>query len=199
MPMATASTRRRRRWRACSTASNSTPASPSISTSARRHATPCSLFAALVKSAQDFAGICRPARQHQSDRRLCRQPAPARSRGASCRKLSPATLRDLAEQGFRGPFAVADGRIIHNAGGSEAQELAFALAAAVDCLRALEAGGVPLDARARHDLFPPGRRRRRVSHHRQIPRRSQTMGARRRSLRPDAEASLSSPPKPRGG
>ena len=52
----------------------------------------------------------------------------------------------LAEQGYRGPFAVADGRIIHNAGGSEAQELAFALAAAVDCLRALEAGGVPLEA-----------------------------------------------------
>jgi methylmalonyl-CoA mutase len=57
-----------------------------------------------------------------------------------------ALIRDLADQGFRGPFAVADGRIIHNAGGSEAQELAFAVAAAVDCLRALEAGGVPLDS-----------------------------------------------------
>jgi methylmalonyl-CoA mutase len=55
-------------------------------------------------------------------------------------------VRDLAAQGFRGPFMVADGRIIHNAGGSEAQELAFALAAAVDCLRALDAGGMPLDA-----------------------------------------------------
>ena len=48
--------------------------------------------------------------------------------------------------GFRGPFAVADGRIIHNAGGSEAQELAFALASAVAYLRALEAGGMALDA-----------------------------------------------------
>ena len=57
-----------------------------------------------------------------------------------------AAVRGLAEQGFAGPFVVADGRIIHNAGGSEAQELAFALAAAVDCLRALEAGGVTLDA-----------------------------------------------------
>ncbi len=55
-------------------------------------------------------------------------------------------IRGLADQGFRGPFAVADGRIIHNAGGSEAQELAFAIAAAVDCLRALETGGVPLEA-----------------------------------------------------
>jgi methylmalonyl-CoA mutase len=53
---------------------------------------------------------------------------------------------DLASQGYRGPFAVADGRIIHNAAGSEAQELAFALSAAVDCLRALEAAGVPLEA-----------------------------------------------------
>jgi methylmalonyl-CoA mutase len=61
-------------------------------------------------------------------------------------KLFAEGVRDLAAQGFKGPFAVADGRIIHNAGGSEAQELAFAIAAAVDCLRALEAGGTPLDA-----------------------------------------------------
>ncbi|MGH6684234.1 MAG: methylmalonyl-CoA mutase family protein, partial [Pseudolabrys sp.] len=61
-------------------------------------------------------------------------------------KVFAAGVRALADQGFRGPFAVADGRIIHNAGGSEAQELAFAIAAAVDCLRALEAGGMPLDA-----------------------------------------------------
>ena len=61
-------------------------------------------------------------------------------------KVFAANIRKLAEQGFRGPFAVADGRIIHNAGGSEAQELAFAIAAAVDCLRALEANGVPLEA-----------------------------------------------------
>jgi methylmalonyl-CoA mutase len=55
-------------------------------------------------------------------------------------------VRALAGQGFRGPFAVADGRIIHNAGGSEAQELSFAIACAVTYLRALEAGGIPLDA-----------------------------------------------------
>jgi methylmalonyl-CoA mutase len=56
-----------------------------------------------------------------------------------------ASINDLAEQGYRGPFAVADGRIIHNAGGSEVQELAFALSAAIDCLRALEAGGISLE------------------------------------------------------
>ena len=57
-----------------------------------------------------------------------------------------AMIGKMAGAGFRGPFAVADGRIIHNAGGSEAQELAFALASAVAYLRALEAGGMALDA-----------------------------------------------------
>ncbi len=51
---------------------------------------------------------------------------------------------ELTAAGFRGPFAVADGRVIHNAGGSEAQELAFALAGAVAYLRVLEANGIAL-------------------------------------------------------
>jgi methylmalonyl-CoA mutase len=55
-----------------------------------------------------------------------------------------ALVNELAAAGFRGPFAVADGRIVHNAGGSEAQELAFALASAVAYLRALEAHGMAL-------------------------------------------------------
>jgi methylmalonyl-CoA mutase len=57
-----------------------------------------------------------------------------------------AMVSDLAALGFRGPFAVADGRVIHNAGGSEAQELGYALAVAVAYLRALEASGIALDA-----------------------------------------------------
>src|ERR1700730_14363592 len=52
----------------------------------------------------------------------------------------------LIGRGFRGPFALADGRPVHDAGGSEAQELAFTLAVAVAYLRALESGGVPLAA-----------------------------------------------------
>jgi len=40
---------------------------------------------------------------------------------------------------------LADGRPVHDAGGSEAQELAFALSAAVAYLRVLEAGGIPLE------------------------------------------------------
>src|ERR1041385_5490030 len=62
-------------------------------------------------------------------------------------------VRELVADGLRGPFAVADGRVIHNAAGSEAQELAFALACAVTYLRALEGNGIPLDAARRMIYF----------------------------------------------
>ena len=55
-------------------------------------------------------------------------------------------IKGLAGMGFKGPFAVADGRVIHDASGSEAQELAFVLATCVAYLRALEGAGVPLEA-----------------------------------------------------
>ncbi|TAK48574.1 MAG: methylmalonyl-CoA mutase [Xanthobacteraceae bacterium] len=55
----------------------------------------------------------------------------------------------LKLRGYGGPFVLADGRPVHDAGGSEAQELAFVLASAVAYLRALEGGGMALaDARA---------------------------------------------------
>jgi methylmalonyl-CoA mutase len=62
-------------------------------------------------------------------------------------------IRALAGQGYRGPFAVADGRAIHNAGGSEAQELAFVVATALAYLRALEESGAPLAAARRMIYF----------------------------------------------
>lgn len=54
-------------------------------------------------------------------------------------------IKGLAALGFTGPFAAADGRVIHDGGGSEVQELAFVLAAGVAYLRAIEAAGVPLE------------------------------------------------------
>ena len=63
-----------------------------------------------------------------------------------------AFVKGFVDQGFRGPFAVADGRVVHSAGGSETQELAYVLAVAVSYLRALEAGGMTLDA-ARRAIF----------------------------------------------
>jgi methylmalonyl-CoA mutase len=62
-------------------------------------------------------------------------------------------VRTLVEQNFAGPFAVADGRVIHAAGGSEAQELAYVLATAITCLRELESGGVALDMARRLIYF----------------------------------------------
>src|SRR4051812_22755116 len=72
------------------------------------------------------------------------------------RELAPyfaGLVKELSADGLRGPFAVADGRVIHNAGGSEAQELAFALASAVEYLRALETSGIVLNAARRMIYF----------------------------------------------
>jgi methylmalonyl-CoA mutase len=54
-------------------------------------------------------------------------------------------IKGLAAMGFKGPFAPADGRVIHDAGGSEVQELAFVLATAVAYLRAIEGAGIALE------------------------------------------------------
>ncbi len=59
------------------------------------------------------------------------------------------TLAHLTAQGFTGRAFLADGRIYHEAGASEAQELAAVLATALGYLRALEAQGHTLDAARR--------------------------------------------------
>jgi methylmalonyl-CoA mutase len=53
--------------------------------------------------------------------------------------------KGLAAMGFKGPLAAADGRVIHDAGGSEVQELAFVLACGVAYLRAIEQSGTALE------------------------------------------------------
>jgi methylmalonyl-CoA mutase len=55
-----------------------------------------------------------------------------------------ATARDLAGLGFDGPVLTVDMRPWHEAGATEGQELAAALATGVLYLRALEAHGIPL-------------------------------------------------------
>ena len=64
-----------------------------------------------------------------------------------------ACIAELAGAGFKGPFAVADGRAIHNAGGSETQELGLVLAVATAYLRALAGCGIGLDAARRMIFF----------------------------------------------
>ncbi|HEX5212809.1 MAG TPA: methylmalonyl-CoA mutase subunit beta [Pseudolabrys sp.] len=65
------------------------------------------------------------------------------------------TAKDLAAKGFtKARFLRADGRPVHEAGGSEAQELAFVVATGVVYLRLLEAAGFALDeARRRLTLL----------------------------------------------
>ena len=60
-------------------------------------------------------------------------------------KRASALVNDLRSRGYQGPLLKADGRIMHAAGGSEAQELAFALGAALFYLRGLEANGLSLE------------------------------------------------------
>jgi methylmalonyl-CoA mutase len=67
--------------------------------------------------------------------------------------LSATLAANLAAQGFTRSLFVADGRIVHGAGGTEAQELAYAVAIAVTYLRALEAGGIALDDARRMIFF----------------------------------------------
>jgi methylmalonyl-CoA mutase len=47
-------------------------------------------------------------------------------------------LKEFAAQGFKGPFLEADGRVFHEQGASEAQELACVLAQVVSALRKFE-------------------------------------------------------------
>lgn len=59
----------------------------------------------------------------------------------------------LADKGFAGTVFLADGRPCHEAGGSEAQELAAVLATALAYWRAQEASGVALDQGRRNLAF----------------------------------------------
>jgi methylmalonyl-CoA mutase len=67
-------------------------------------------------------------------------------------KIFTDIVAGLTEQGFSGPFAVADGRSVHAAGGSEAQELAFVISNAVVYLRTFADAGIALD-RARKLIY----------------------------------------------
>ena len=63
------------------------------------------------------------------------------------------TLSHLTEQGFAGRAFLADGRVYHEAGASEAQELAAVLATGLGYLRALEAQGHSSMRRAGRSRF----------------------------------------------
>jgi methylmalonyl-CoA mutase len=70
----------------------------------------------------------------------------ARDDGSAMARSLGALVAALQGRGFAGPFVAADARSVHAAGGSPAQELAFALSAGVGYLRALSDNGLAQDA-----------------------------------------------------
>lgn len=65
----------------------------------------------------------------------------------------PGEARRIIAQGFRGAIMEADGRPVHDKGGSDADELAFVLYTAVKQLRALEAPYTGVTLAAHQDMF----------------------------------------------
>jgi methylmalonyl-CoA mutase len=76
-------------------------------------------------------------------------PAPWAESG----KAFAARAASLAKVGYRFGTVAADARLVHAAGGTEAQELGFALAAALAYLRALDEAGLPPESARELLLF----------------------------------------------
>lgn len=74
-------------------------------------------------------------------------PLGANAYGATAADLTtlPGIFKELLPSGFKGTVLNADGRPIHNAGGTEAQELAFMAAALAEYLRLLDQADAPCE------------------------------------------------------
>jgi len=104
-------------------------------------------FAALVERAGVKPADCAVCFGLDPFAAAARGPFPADWAAAAAPWLESALA--LRGMGFAAPLMAADARGVHAAGGSPAQELAFALAAGVSLLRLLEAAGAPpAEARA---------------------------------------------------
>ena len=104
-------------------------------------------FAALIERAGAKPADCAVSFGLDPFAASARGPFPPDCRAQAAPYLESALA--LRSMGFGAPVMAADARVVHAAGGSPAQELAFALAAAVSLLRLLEAAGTPpAEARA---------------------------------------------------
>ena len=104
-------------------------------------------FGALIERSGARPEDCRVAFGLDPFAASARGPFPADWSAQAGRAVEAALA--LRGKGFRGPFLTADARPVHAAGGTPAQELAYALAAALSLLRLLEEKGTPLgEARA---------------------------------------------------
>jgi methylmalonyl-CoA mutase len=98
-------------------------------------------FAALIERAGAKPAECAVSFGLDPFAAAARGPFPADWQAHSTPYLESAL--SLRSMGFGAPLMAADARGVHAAGGSQAQELAFALSAAVSLLRLFEAGGAP--------------------------------------------------------
>ena len=98
-------------------------------------------FAALIERAGARPPECRASFGLDPFAAAARGPFPADWEAHAAPFLDSAL--SLRSMGFGGPVMAADARAVHAAGGTPAQELAFALSAATSLLRLLEAGGSP--------------------------------------------------------
>ena len=154
--------------------------------------------AALVKKRGLDPASCRSARRLRSARADGGGRISARAVERDRAAVRDDDARRSPIEGFRGPFAVADGRVIHNAGGSEAQELAFALVGRGRLSARAGSGRHALDAARRMIFFRLSRRRRPVHDHGEVSRACGNCG--RASRKPAAlrRSRPSSRPRPRG-
>ena len=134
--------------------------------------------------------------------RSAASPHPRQSR-RSLERDGAADFADVVARAGRRRLSAArsrspTGASIHDAGGSEAQELAFALASRGRLSARARSRRHGARGGARRDLFPALGRRRPVSDHRQIPRAAKTVGARRDGLRPVRQSPHSSRRRRRG-
>ena len=159
-----------------STAFSSTPVSPSNSSSARNRRMAAVHLADHVKRKGIVPAAC-DIRFGLDPIGACAVRGSSPMRGPTRARSVQVRSSGLPRVGSSGPFAVADGRVVHDAGGSEAQELAFVLAIGVAYLRALESAGIALDDARKHGLCTPERRRRSVPDHGEIPRAALVVGA----------------------
>ena len=141
-------------------------------------------FGALIERSGARPGDCRVAFGLDPFAASARGPFPADWRAHA--EPFVETAQALRSKAFSGPFLVADARAVHAAGGSPAQELAFALAAAVSLLRLLEEIRDAASGSERAHRVPAGGRRERIGDNPEIPRVAHRFG--RASSKPAASS-----------
>ena len=170
--------RSRKRWRSRSTTCRST-ASISGSTCIRRAAPASTGWSRCWSSA---ASIRPSSACPSASIRPRSSPAPAGCRMSieALKASMPQSLAHFFALGLPGILLEGDGRVFHNAGATEAQELGIVLASAVSHLRMFEEARQALVYAAPHIGFSLGRRPGPVRLDRQAQGAAHAVGARRR-------------------